>query len=148
MFSRILAGTDFSPGADAAWRFAIDLARAHGAATILLHVALEGALRNAVQGAPADDEYLGQVSSDLLVLAARAEEAGVAVQTALRVGDPAARIAEVAREHDADIIVVGTHAQRFATLLVGSVAERLLRIAPCSVVVVKGYAAGVGERAA
>src|SRR5262249_54587248 len=44
MFKRILVATDFSPGADAAWRFALDVARIHRASITLLHVALKGAL--------------------------------------------------------------------------------------------------------
>ena len=50
MFTRILVATDFSPHADAAWRFALDLARVHRACTVLLHVALEGALRDFPSG--------------------------------------------------------------------------------------------------
>ena len=148
MLKRIFVATDFSPHADAAWRFAVDLARVHGAVTVLLHVALEGALREFSQRTQAEDEYLKRITEDLALRTQVADRAGVAVQTALRAGDPAPVIADTAREDGADIIVVGTHAQRFANLLVGSVAERLLRIAPCSVLVVKGYAAGLGTPAA
>jgi nucleotide-binding universal stress UspA family protein len=148
MLKRILVATDFSPHADAAWRFALDLARVHGAVAILLHVALEGALREFPERTPAEDEYLKRIGDDLTVRAQVADGLGVVVRTALRAGDPAPVIADTAREESADVIVVGTHAQRFANLLVGSVGERLLRVAPCSVLVVKGYAAGLGAPAA
>jgi nucleotide-binding universal stress UspA family protein len=148
MLKRILVATDFSPHADAAWRFALDLARVHGAVTILVHVALEGALREFSQRTMVEDDYLKRISDDLALRAQVADRMGVVVQTALRAGDPAPVIADIAREESADVIVVGAHAQRFANLLVGSVAERLLRIAPCSVLVVKGYAASLGTRAA
>jgi nucleotide-binding universal stress UspA family protein len=148
MLKRILVATDFSPHADAAWRFALDLARVHGAVTLLLHVALEGALREFPQRTRAEDEYLKGIGDDLTLRAQVADGLGVVVQTMLRAGDPAPVIADTAREEDADVIVVGTHAQRFANLLVGSVGERLLRVAPCSVLVVKGYAAGLGAQVA
>jgi len=114
MFTRILVATDFSPHADAAWRFALDLARVHRACTVLLHVALEGALREFPERTLAEDEYLKRIGDDLAVRAFAGERAGVAVQTSLRAGDPAPVIAETARDENADIIIVGTHAQRFA----------------------------------
>ena len=140
MFKRILVATDFSPGADAAWRFALDLARIHRASITLLHVALKGALEDFPPETRADDEYLDRVSDELVLRAERAARASVAMQTALRVGDPAPVIADTARKEEADVIVVGIHAQHFSNFLVGSVAERLLRLAHCSVLVVKSSA--------
>jgi nucleotide-binding universal stress UspA family protein len=60
------------------------------------------------------------------------------VHTHQRLGAAADEIAELATDLDADLIVVGTHSRRgVERLLLGSVAERVVRIAPCPVVVVR-----------
>src|SRR5258706_16391024 len=102
MLSRILVPTDFSPNADAAWRFAVDLARVHGAATILLHVAPEGVLRDVVNRSPSDDDYLTAVSTDLVRRAELAERAGGKGETAPRAGAAAAGVAAPGRDEGID----------------------------------------------
>jgi nucleotide-binding universal stress UspA family protein len=64
------------------------------------------------------------------------------VHTHLRFGAAADEIADLATDLEADLIVVGTHSRRgMERLLLGSVAERVVRIAPCPVVVVREKAA-------
>jgi nucleotide-binding universal stress UspA family protein len=73
------------------------------------------------------------------LLSARVEEQppGRRVRTALRVGEPAGEILDLAREVRAELIVAGARKVSFAeNLLIGSVADRLLREAPCSVLLV------------
>ena len=58
--------------------------------------------------------------------------------THVRVGSPADEIAQLALDIDADLVVVGTHGRRgFRRLLLGSVAESVLRSAPCPVYAVR-----------
>jgi len=59
------------------------------------------------------------------------------IVTHIRVGDPAREIARLALDLDADVAIVGTHGRRgLARMMLGSVAERVLRYATCPVIVV------------
>ena len=86
-----------------------------------------------------DPINLGEVAEGVLARAARelASE-GVKAETYAQEGDPANVIIEVAREQDADLIIVGarglTALQRF---LLGSVSSKLSHHAPCSVMIVR-----------
>lgn len=120
----VLVATDFSPIADGAIAQAREQARLAGAALHVLHVAA--------------GEY------DVTGLLARTAEdlrKSVPVEVAVRAGDPAAEIVRYAREHDAGLIVVGSHGRTGPSrALLGSVAERVARTAPCPVVVVPARA--------
>lgn len=137
MIQRILVATDFSPSADEAWRWAMNLARSLGADLCLIHVAMSmpaDAPRKAYQDYERDAALAEQR------LRERAASAVVArgVKTLLRTGEPAQVLAEMASAENIDLVVVGTHQHhRAGDILVGSVAERLIRLAPCTVVVVK-----------
>ena len=62
----------------------------------------------------------------------------ITVETRVELGMPAERIAEIAGDEHADQVVVGSHGRRgFERFLLGSIAERVVRLAPCSVLVVK-----------
>jgi nucleotide-binding universal stress UspA family protein len=66
----------------------------------------------------------------------------VTIQTEVRYGDAADVLCEIAVEKEADFIFVGTHGKSWLErVLLGSVAERTLRMAPCSVIVVRPRAA-------
>jgi nucleotide-binding universal stress UspA family protein len=61
-------------------------------------------------------------------------------------GEPSATIVQVARETSADLIVMGTHGRTgLARVLMGSVAEDVLRTAPCPVMTVKATVPVPGE---
>ncbi|MCC2672718.1 MAG: UspA protein, partial [Armatimonadetes bacterium] len=80
-----------------------------------------------------------RVDGEALAETARAELAasGRPARVELREGDPAAQILAVAREGEADLIVVGARGVSLIEgLLVGSVADRLVKDAPCSVLLV------------
>jgi nucleotide-binding universal stress UspA family protein len=70
--------------------------------------------------------------------AARLRDEGLQVRRALREGDPAAELLSLAREQEADLIVAGARGVSvIQNLVVGSVADRLLKAAPCSVLLVR-----------
>jgi nucleotide-binding universal stress UspA family protein len=72
-------------------------------------------------------------------LADRARKAGTTARTELRRGDAADQIVAVAKSSGTDFIVVGTHGRRgLPKFFLGSVAERVVTIAPCPVVTVRG----------
>jgi nucleotide-binding universal stress UspA family protein len=108
----ILVATDFSDEAEAALRCAIEYARRFGARLHLLHVFSQGEVE------------VTRLLADAAALAAP----GVPVIVSSTGGDPAEEILRYAQRHPIDLIVVGTHGRSgFSRVLLGSVAERVLR---------------------
>jgi nucleotide-binding universal stress UspA family protein len=134
----ILHPTDFSASSAAAFQVACALARDYGARLVLLYVKPPEIVYGDGFILPPDPEPvrrelfdklkgLGPVGRDLRV------------ERVLLEGDPAAGILEKARELPCDLIVMGTHGRTgVGRLLMGSVAEAVLRRAPCPVLTVKG----------
>jgi len=113
----VLLATDGSEGAERAADHAVAVARATGAR---LHALTVG-----------DDDGPAASAAD------RAREAGVDATAAARAGRPHETIEEYAAAHDADLVVVGTHGRTgVERVLLGSVAERVLRTATRPVLVV------------
>jgi nucleotide-binding universal stress UspA family protein len=137
----ILTPTDFSTTSEQAVEYALDLARRLKASVHLVHVV---AYPIDVGGWP---EAYGATFAGLreqlrqdaaLRLAKRAKSiTGLKVSTDVREGSPARAIADAARDRKCDLIVMGTHGSGgFTHLMLGSVAERVVRTAPCPVLTV------------
>ncbi len=78
------------------------------------------------------------VESLLREVVGAAQRAGVPIETTWVIGFPAKDIVRLATEVQADLIVVGTYGRRgMSHLLLGSVAERVVRTAPCPVLTVR-----------
>jgi nucleotide-binding universal stress UspA family protein len=138
----LVVGVDFSEFGDAALRDAHELARLQPDAVVhVVHVvSLHAAMSedDALLASPPDIDHRGHDLSNHVRKTLRSlDDGSPPVTTHLRVGDPAREIAQFAVDLDADAIVVGTHGRRgFARLVLGSVAERVLRYATCPVLVV------------
>jgi nucleotide-binding universal stress UspA family protein len=132
----ILHPTDFSDRSDRALILACALARDYGARLIVLHVAPLPTLVYAEGVVPPDPELtLGAAREQLNRLTV--PDANVRAERRFEQGDPAAGILRVARELPADLIVMGTHGRTgLRRLLMGSVAEQVVRQAPCPVLTV------------
>jgi len=132
----ILVPTDFSDAAEGAFHLACSLARDHGSRLEILHVVTpptvaytEGLMLPPTQDIK--DELWAKLDS------IRPTE-GVEVDRHLLEGEAAAEILRTARSTNADLIVMGTHGRRGLTrLLMGSVAEEVVRKSPCPVLTVK-----------
>lgn len=139
MFKQILWATDGSEFADRALELAKSLASQDGASLVVLHsiehLAGPGA-RGAFPEAADEDERQQKISAQVKELS----EAGLNVRLQLIHGGTtgaAHTIAAAAKEAGADLIVVGTRGHTaLAGLLLGSVTQRLLHIAPCPVLAV------------
>lgn len=134
-FKTILHPTDFSPQADVAFHLACSLARDHGAKLVVLHVATNPAYFTgegmAVPLPPVDIKPLGERLS-------RLTDESIKVEHRLSEGDTVAEILSLAKETNCDVIVMGTHGRRgLGRLLMGSVAEEVVRRAPCAVLTIK-----------
>lgn len=134
----ILLATDFSSGAAARFAFAHDLARRTGAT---LHVLYAFVLHEETYERPAArPETEAEALTTLKKLGEDAiGDASASVQYAVDrnvAAGPA--IVDHARAHDIDLIIVGTHGRRgVRRLILGSVAEEVLRMAPCPVLTIR-----------
>ena len=133
----ILHPTDFSPHSDYAFRLACSLARDHGARLILLHVQPTPTRGFGEFGHIAfnpEDNASIREQMDRMINSAST----VNVETIVRFEDVADEIVRVAEEKACDMIVLGTHGRTgLPRLLMGSVAEEVVRKAPCPVLTVK-----------
>ena len=144
LLKNILVATDFGEASDAALSYGRDLARTYGATLHVLHVAENLVVRYANDEALA---LLPQLQTDINE-AARKRMAELvtdedrtmlhAKPVVLAVFGTAEAIVEYAKTYNVDVIVMGTHGRGgFAHLLMGSVAERVVRMAPCPVLTVR-----------
>jgi nucleotide-binding universal stress UspA family protein len=129
----ILYATDFSPYSNQAYFHAVALAESHGASLTVAHVYAPGpsALESATEDAGREHwrEQLRQI---------RPLNPHIPVRHVFLEGDPAAEILRYAADAGVDLIVMGTHGRTgLDRLLLGSVAEKVLRGASRSVLVVK-----------
>ena len=137
---KIIHPTDFSSCAEQARALAVDLARKLGAELLLLHVSTETPpfREGFVRFRELEQLFEEQREWARRALEERADEArGRGVPTLARVvtGAPASEIVETARREGAAFIVMGTHGRSpLERLLLGSVADRVVRTAPCAVV--------------
>lgn len=138
----ILVPTDFSECSDAAIRYGAALAEAFGASLQLLSVVHDPYSRPwAAEGfaAPIADlmaDWEAEARRRLAECIPPGAESRTTLVTA--VGAPQAEIVRYAAEHDVDLIVLGTHGRGpIGHLLLGSVAERVVRSAPCPVLTVR-----------
>ncbi len=143
VFRRILVPTDFSQQSEAAWALARRLARAVGAEVVLLHVFVEAPLysESAFAVERVREAYAAGrqwVEEQLTRWAATASQEGLTVKTLVRPGVPHEEIVATTQAEAADLIVIGTHGYGGVDrLLLGSVADRVIRLAPCPVLGVK-----------
>ena len=137
----VLCPVDFSPPSRVAFAEACSIARDAGARLVLLNVNDAFYPSPELPILPADvlqKERAGRLAQ-LTDLEAQARAGGVAVVEAEIVDGPAwDRILAAARTAGADLIVMGTHGRTgLRHVLLGSVAEKVVRHAPCSVLVVR-----------
>lgn len=140
---QILVATDFSEPADVAVNYGRDLARAYDATLHVIHVIenMHGFYGADVGFALADVErnVEAAVQRDLdATLSRHADDALNIVATVKRGSNVAHAITEYAKTNAIDLIIVGTHGRgAVSRFLMGSVAERVVRSAPCPVLTVR-----------
>jgi nucleotide-binding universal stress UspA family protein len=140
----ILVPTDFSPASDIAFRYAIDMAVTQRSAIHMIHALDEASFATAypdgfyVEPPGLRDQLMAESKKRLQPMVAACAAAGVAATAETVVGRPARMIVEIAKARATDLIVMGTHGRSgFAHMVLGSVAERVVRTAPCAVLSVR-----------
>lgn len=153
---QILVPHDFSETAEHALAYALALAERFGARVTVLH-AYEVPSYGYPDAVAASYEFSSAMERAAAValkgVEDRARRPNITLDTLLRRGTPWVEIAAAAKERKVDMIVMGTHGRRgVARALLGSVAEKVVRTAPCPVLTVHGtqgeHADAVGAHAA
>lgn len=142
---RIVYASDFSPASRRAFAVATEFAREHRAALTIVHVLMP--LLPGGPDVPVSAATLNEIERGTRLwaerqgqrLAAKARKAGVKAVATVEQGDPSAEILRVARRVRAGLIVIGTHGRTgLPRLVLGSVADRVVRTATCPVLTVRG----------
>jgi len=135
----ILFPTDFSATSDAALPFALTLARIYGSTVLLAHVIPPEPRRQVVTDhVPAEDAQVWQDARQRMnEFSSRHSLADAPSKKLLDRGDLADVIPEMIREHDVDLVVLGTHGRTgVSKMVLGSGAEKIYRSAACPVLTV------------
>jgi nucleotide-binding universal stress UspA family protein len=134
----ILHPTDFSARSELALRLACALARDHRARLVLLHVVPRPVIVSSegVVPPPPVEDYRERAEEELHRL--EVLDPAIQVEHRLEEGDAVIEILAVAEDTAADLIVMGTHGRTgVGRMLMGSVAEQVVRKAPCPVLTVR-----------
>jgi len=139
---KILVPIDFSPMSKQAFQLALRFAERFGCEIILLHVVEP---ETAIAGTPLAVDIFAQPEEDtsaakaeLACLAASSHKHANSFTSAVRIGHAPNEITKAAKELNVDLIMIATHGYTsWRHLCIGSTAERVVRTAPCSVLVVR-----------
>lgn len=142
----IVHPTDFSRASTPAFKRAVELAKDNRAQLVVVHVLAPAAPVMMADGYVSPKVYeemeaaaRAAAQKELRKLSDRAKRSGVRVRPLLLEGLTHERIVQAARSRKADLLVIGTHGRTgFARFFLGSVASRVLAIAPCPVLTVRG----------
>lgn len=140
---KLLHPTDFSECAAHAQAAAIDLARTLGAEIVLLQVLVETPLygENVLNMPKVQSVYDAQrkwAEETLEARVADLRQRGMKASYRVQAGVPFEEIVRIAEEERADMIVMWTHGRGgLNRVLLGSIAERVIRLAPCPVLTVR-----------
>lgn len=145
--THILVPTDFSPPSREATDYALELARLSGATVTLYHVIEDPVVYVPALGGymPEPREFEDFSDVALAEWVVPEDAAGVTIHREWKHGHPVSSILDYAIEHGCDMIVMGTHGRGVLKhMLIGSVAERIVRKAKCPVLTV--HSAGAHEQ--
>ena len=162
VFERILVPTDFSAASERAWSTAQRLAAALGAELVLTHVLCEADFLRGLEAEEREADAWSRHSAEQLSItpdptwsqarvtaqewaedllgrwAGQARAAGLKVSTVLRAGSPHREIVAAVVDHRADLVVLATRGRGgLPRLFYGSVADPVVRSAPCPVMTVR-----------
>jgi universal stress protein A len=138
---RLLVPVDFSDSSAKALDFAIDFARMHKAEVLLVHV-IEPMNYAVPRWLPEPtallEEQRKEAAAEIAKLEAHVREKRVKCRSEIHFGVVYEMIAELARQSNADMIVIATHGRTgLAHMIIGSVAERVIQNSLCPVLVVR-----------
>lgn len=140
-FRNILVPSDFSSASDKAFKYALNFSQHFGAQLHVIHV-LERVLSPQFAGLPEapafSEEEVAAAAKNLRAWAKSAGATGAGAKLVLRNGFPAHEIVEAAKDLAVDLVIIATQGLTgWKHFCIGSTAERVVRAAPCPVLVVR-----------
>jgi universal stress protein A len=140
---KVLVPIDFSECSKKALRYAVPLAKQHGAEISLLYVVpphYQAVENYGLDYAKLEEDLRVGGQKQLAEWAAKEVRGEVSADTLVRIGPPAEEIIAVAKKGLSDLIVISTHGHTgLRHVFMGSVAEKVVRHAPCPVLVVREW---------
>ena len=134
-FKNILLATDFSDASEKAFSYAAAMARAHGSKIYIVHV-ISPETNSFIPELPTD-RLRREAEREMRILVSRGELQLIAHDALVRAGPVCNVLSAVIRERNIDVVVLGTHGRGgLKKLVLGSVAEEVLRRANCPVITV------------
>jgi nucleotide-binding universal stress UspA family protein len=142
--TKILVPIDFSDCSKKALQYAVPFAKQFGATITLLHVVhviyIGGPEFAALDYPPIEVDLRKSAEKQLAELAATEVQLQAAGGTLVRIGQEVVEIVGAAKELESDLIIISTHGRTGLNhVLMGSVAENVVRLAPCPVLVVREH---------
>jgi len=143
LFHRIVVPTDFSDCAEVAWALAKRVAGSVGSELVLAHILVEPIVYGDPSLATDTTWQLFEqgrkwVEDELEKWASAARAQGMTVRTIVRTGSANEEIVNLATDEGAELIIMGTHGRTgLNRMLLGSVADRVIRLARCPVLTVR-----------
>jgi len=142
----ILVPTDFSEFSDKAFKYALDIAKRNNARIFLLHV-IDGTIQRFIADYCIDTKVVERVVSESVITSnanlqkmidSISEKKEVKIITDVRRGVPYEEILKNQQEQEIDLIVIASHGRTgLKKLFIGSVAEKVIREAECTVLLVR-----------
>lgn len=140
---KIMVATDFSAHSEVAIKYASEFSKAFGGEVLLVTIVEEPTLMAELP--PMGEAYFPPNLTELQKESAEKECAKQlkhadleGSQVIVGVGTPFVEIVKIAREEEVDLLIIGTHGRgAIAHMLLGSVAERIVRKSPCPVLTVR-----------
>lgn len=136
----ILCPMDFSEASKNAYRYACEFAKSMGARVVLLNVIEPRpiAADMTLNYIPLEEDLAAAAKEDFVPLVDECKSEGVDVSADVAIGIPAEVILEQTTELDVSLVIMGSHGKTgLSRLLMGSVAEAVVRKAPVPVLIVK-----------
>ena len=135
MYQKILVGVDGSESNKNAVKTALKMAKESGGKVTAMCVFDIGSYSNSIWGIGEDKDRMIEMAEQALTFAVTsAAEMGIELDTKISIGRPAEAICQEAANYE--IVIVGTHGRTgISHAIIGSVAERIVRGAPCPVLV-------------
>jgi nucleotide-binding universal stress UspA family protein len=142
-FKRILVATDFSEASTPALKEAVEMAQDAGAVLMIAHAYEAPNMAQADAVAPGvyeewDRNLRSAVETKLQPIVENAKNAGVNARPLILSGTPYEAITDAAKDHKADLVVMGTHGRKgVSRFFLGSVASRVISTVECPVMTVR-----------
>lgn len=136
----ILCPVDFSDASKNAYRYACEFAKSMGSKVILLNVIEPRpiAAEMSLNYIPLEEDLAAAAREDFIPMVKEAETAGIDVSADVTIGLPAESILQHVAELDVNLLIMGSHGKTgLSRLLMGSVAEAVIRKAAVPVLIVK-----------